>query len=150
MSHVEKVAIEDVKDLDALKKACQQLGVEFRQGQKTWQWYGRWVNDFHADSAAYRHGIDPKDYGTCEHAIRLPGCQWEVGLMRTADMRLVPVYDNYGSHGRAIEKHLGKGLGKLVAEYGCQVTTKVMQRQGYRVSRRVHPKTGRPQILCTR
>ncbi len=34
MSHVSKIELE-IKDLEALKAACQRLGVKFREGQKT-------------------------------------------------------------------------------------------------------------------
>ena len=45
MSHVTVIAVE-LKDLDALKAVCAALGLEFRENQKTYRWYGRHVGDF--------------------------------------------------------------------------------------------------------
>ena len=36
MSHVANVEVE-VQDLEILKRACDTLGLEFREGQKTWE-----------------------------------------------------------------------------------------------------------------
>lgn len=75
----------EVRDLEALDAACKRLGFAFRRGQKTYQWYGRWVNDYHEEDAAYKHGVATGDYGKCDHAIHVPGCKYEVGVLAHND-----------------------------------------------------------------
>lgn len=73
MSHVSTIETV-IQDLDALEQACKALGtVELVRGQTTWKWFGQFVNDYHGADAAYKHGIEPKDYGKCLHAIRVKG-----------------------------------------------------------------------------
>jgi len=45
MSHVTTVKVE-IKDLAALREACESIGLEFREGQKKYKWYGRFVGDY--------------------------------------------------------------------------------------------------------
>lgn len=70
MSHVATVKLK-VKSLPALRAACKALRLEFREGQQTYKWYGRWMNDYHGDDAAYQQGLKPEDYGKCLHALRM-------------------------------------------------------------------------------
>ena len=135
MSHVATVEIE-VKDLAAIKAACEELGLVFLEGQETFKWYGRWVNDYSANDAAYKHGIDPKDYGKCRHAIGVKGNKsaYEIGLFEKTDgSGFALVYDNWGSGGRAIEQIAGKGLGVLTQNYVKQVAKKQMLLKGYTI-----------------
>ena len=44
MSHVANVEVE-IQDLVALKAACAALGVEFVQGQQTYEWFGKYLAD---------------------------------------------------------------------------------------------------------
>ena len=56
MSHVALVDV-IIKDLDAVELACEDLGVlELIRNQPRFNWYGRWVNDYGKEDAAYRHG----------------------------------------------------------------------------------------------
>jgi len=148
MSHVAKCELE-VKDIDALKRACEKLGLEFCEAQKTWAWYGRWVNDYHAADAAYHHGIKPEQYGKCEHAIRVPDCEYEISLVRDDRGRLVPIYDFYGP-GQRIRKLLGSGCERLRQQYGAEVTKKTMRRRGWRVSEQYDPQTHQIKLRCVR
>ncbi len=45
MSHVATIEIQ-IKDLAALKQAAKDLGLEFRENQKTYRWYGYSVGDY--------------------------------------------------------------------------------------------------------
>ena len=45
MSHVTVIQIE-LKDLEALKFVCEQLGLEFREHQQTYRWYGTHIGDY--------------------------------------------------------------------------------------------------------
>lgn len=49
MSHVVKIDVE-IKNIKALKKACENLGLQFNEGQKEYKWYGRHVGDYCFDS----------------------------------------------------------------------------------------------------
>lgn len=109
MSHVvsSETEIPD-SQLDTLIEACKALGLEFIKGQTSYKWYGKWVNDYSADDAAYKNGIKPEDYGKCVHAIRLPGCEYEIGVYRhpeTGNLRLI--YDFFGC-GRKLQAVVGK------------------------------------------
>lgn len=133
MSHVATVEIE-VKDIAAIKAACEELGLVFHEGKETFKWYGRWVNDYSANDAAYKHGIDPKDYGKCKHAIGVKGNSnaYEIGLVEKTDgSGFALIYDNWGSQGAALEKVAGKGLGLLTQGYVKQVAKKHMLMKGY-------------------
>jgi len=142
MSHVANVEVE-INDLASLKVACHQLGVEFREGQKSYEWYGEFLNDWNSKNAAVNNGYDSSTFGTCEHAIHIPGVNYEVGVVKNPNgtgYRLQ--YDSWGgggSEGKAIQNKLGgMHLSKMKTEYSAAVATKFLQRQGYRgVVRRV-------------
>jgi hypothetical protein len=135
MSHVASVELV-VQDIDALEVACKVLGLTFKRNQKTWKWYGRFMADYDNADSAYKHGINTEDYGKGEHAIGVPGTEYEVGVCRNHDGNLSLVYDFYGP-GEKIKQALGKGLEKLKQEYAAAVATKKLQRKGLRVQRRV-------------
>jgi hypothetical protein len=138
MSHVANVEVE-VTDLDVLKKACEALGIEFREGQRTWKWYGKWMDDWNTSDAAVTNGYDPKLFGKGEHAIRVPGATYEIGVVKNPTgngYRLI--YDNYGSEGRKISERLGgMKLTKLNAEYTATLSARQLRRKGFRVTRTV-------------
>jgi hypothetical protein len=84
MSHVVKHDFK-VHSLDALDKVAERMGGKFLEGQTTYKWYGQWVNDYSAEDAAYRNGVDTKDYGKCLHAISFPNAKYEVGIVAAKD-----------------------------------------------------------------
>lgn len=150
MSHISTVDIE-INDLQALRESCKLLGLELVEGQKTYRWYGRFMNDYHGDDAAYKHGIDPKNYGKCEHAIRIPGNKkaYEIGVARKADGRLTLVWDFFcGGYG--MEEKVGKNASLLRREYSLAVGMKDMQKKGFKVTRQVNKVTGKPQMYARR
>jgi hypothetical protein len=134
MSHVSCVNVE-IKDLNALKRAAEELGLEFVEGQKTYKWYGVWVNDYHKEDAAYRHGIDPKDYGKCEHALRIPGDKtaYEVGVVKVADGTFKLIWDFYGGPGGKLRKLIGNKGELLLQGYSKEVATKTLAKKGFKV-----------------
>lgn len=106
-----------VKSLAALKAACARLGFAFAEGQGTYKWFGRWVNDYHADDAAYKQGVAVEDYGKCEHAIKVPGCEYEVGVVRRGDEYGL-IFDCFDGHlTRALG---GKGMPRLLQAYAAE------------------------------
>lgn len=118
MSHVVTGDL-DIKDLEALKTACAEVGLEFREHQRTFKWYGKWMNDYNAQDAAVTQGYNPEDFGKCEHAIGVPGkpSAYEIGLVKNREgSGYQLLYDNWqGGHG--LEAVAGKGLNKFKQAY---------------------------------
>jgi hypothetical protein len=151
MSHVSAIKLV-IEDLDALEKAAELIGCELVRNQKTWKWYGKWVNDYHGDDAAYRHGIKTEDYGKCEHAIRVKGNSqaYEVGLVKNPDgPGFVPLFDFFAG-GKGLQAVIGDGAGNLRREYALQVGMKEMQRKGFRTERLFNPDTGKSRMRAWR
>jgi hypothetical protein len=149
MSHVATVELE-IKDIDALEIAAKELGLELMRNQKTYRWYGRWVQDYHGNDAAYKHGIKPENYGKCEHALRIKGdtSGYEIGVARNEAGQLQLIWDFYGSGQRLVEK-IGKDAGKLTQLYACEVATKQAKKQGFAVQKKVLA-NGKLQLVCRR
>lgn len=131
MSHVADVQME-VKDLDALKSVVADMGGTFVEGQRTHKWYGRFMNDWE-DTRAAANRRDPKTFGKCEHAIKVPGVDYEIGVVKTGDETFDLVYDSWGS-GRGLEAKFGTGLVGLKQGYSVEVTRRELSRKGYRVT----------------
>ena len=121
--------------LDALKAACKELGLEFVEGQKTYRWFGRWVQDYHAADAAYKQGFDPKQYGKCDHVIKVPDAGYDIGVVKQPNGKYKMIYDFFGP-GRKIVTTLGKGCEKLVQYYGLNRSAMVARAKGLIVQRK--------------
>lgn len=101
MSHVANIMTKGIAfDLDIIKELCIRQGWQFMEGQKTFRWYGRFMGD-----APVAEGMSVKDYGKCNHAIRIPGCNYEIGLRQTYDGKWNVVADFWRSGG--LSKFLG-------------------------------------------
>lgn len=136
MSHVANVEME-IKDLEALEVACKKLGLTFIRGQKKYKWYGKFMDDWHTKDAAAQNGFDPETFGHCEHVIKVPNSDYEIGIVKNPNgTGYIPLFDKFGDHGKAIEDRLGGlQLTKLKNEYTVAVATRQLVRQGYRVRR---------------
>ena len=130
MSHVASIDL-DVKDLDALAFACKRLGLEFRQGQKSYRWYGEIVGDFPLPA-----GFVAEDLGKCEHAISVPGNAdaYEVGVVRRRDGRpgYALMWDFYGG-GFGLQEFVGRNCSKLKQSYAAEVTIRQARKMGFGV-----------------
>ena len=84
MSHVVKMKVK-VTNLEIMEKVCERMGGTFLRDQKTYRWYNSWQDDYSAEDAAYRQGVDVKDYGKCLHALSFKGCKYDVGLIAAQD-----------------------------------------------------------------
>lgn len=124
MSHISKIELE-INSIDMLKKACQRLQLEFCEGQKTYTWYGKWVGD-----TPLPEGISIDALGKCDHAIRVPGANYEIGIVKTGNKYRL-LYD-YWRAGK-LEKVLGKGLGKLKQAYTIERVNQEARFKGYRI-----------------
>ncbi len=140
MSHVSSSAV-IIKDIAALREAVKQFPeLTFVEGQKTYEWYGHWANDFGRDDAAYkRHGIDPKDYGKCSHAIKVAGTTWEIGVVERKQGGYALVWDFYGSQGRPINAVVGEQGTKLATQYSRFATINSAKRNGFWVQQKKLP-----------
>lgn len=95
MSHVANISTAGLEyDLDAIKHLCQWQGWEFLEGQQTYAWFGRSVGDY-----PIPEGYNVDDLGKCEHAIRLPGCSYEVGVVKGQNGGWVIMADFWQSGG---------------------------------------------------
>jgi hypothetical protein len=124
MSHVSKIELE-VNDLDTLKAACKRLGLEFIDGQKTYAWYGRFMRDYPLPD-----GISADDLGKCDHAIRVPGAEYEIGIVKK-NGKYTLLWDFWQSGG--LEKKLGKNAGKLKQAYAVERVRREARTRGYGV-----------------
>lgn len=135
MSHVSAMKVK-VKNLAALKVAAEELGLQFVEGQTKFKWYGQWQDDWHGKNAAFRSGVNPKDYGTCAHAIRDPNNSkaYEVGVIDMKDGSHVLAWDNWqGGYGLA--EKIGSNCEKLQQSYAKQCVILDAQKKGYQVQR---------------
>ncbi len=150
MSHICSIKT-IIKDLDALKRAAAVLGLELVEGQTTFKWYGKWMNDYSAPEAAINNGFDPKKFGQCEHAIRIPGNAgaYEVGVVKNPNGEgYALIYDNW-QQGRGLEAVIGAGAQKLQQEYSVQVARKQAARLGMRVTQS-QGADGKVRLVCRR
>jgi hypothetical protein len=113
-----------IKDLSALAAAVKSLGYEWKHGQKTYAWFGKWVGD-----TPMPEGLTVDDLGKCEHAIGVPGADYEVGVVAKPDGTFELRYDFWSSGG--LHPILGQNAGPIVQAYGVQTvlqTARVEQR----------------------
>lgn len=135
MSHVATVDLH-ITDLESLKRACAPLGLEFREGQQTYKWYGTHVGDY-----PLPEGFSKEDLGRCEHAIAVVGGDsrtYEVGVVKRRDGK--PGYQllwDFWAGGHGLQSKVGDNCNTLKQSYTAEVAIKELKRMGRRVSRSV-------------
>jgi len=125
MSHIAKIELE-ITDLETLRHACERLGLEFMENQQTYKWYGTWIGD-----TLLPEGIAVHDLGKCDHAIRVIGAQYEIGIIKR-DRKYILLWDFWNQGG--LEQRLGKNAGRLKQAYGIERVRAEAKRKGYHVS----------------
>lgn len=139
MSHVADVDLR-ITDLAALKRAAEELGFELVEGATTYQWYGRFLNDWSdSERAAGLKGFDPKTFGQCEHKLRIKGAPagtYEIGLVKHPEggPGWVPIYDAWaGGQGvRDIQRMAGGDDLRLLKQgYSREVSMAQIRKQGF-------------------
>jgi len=134
MSHVVNIELE-IKDLKSLKEAAEMLGLEFRENQKTYRWYGHHVGDYPLPK-----GFTKFDMGHCDHALSIPGNPnaYEVGVCKRRDgvEGWLLQFDFYAGGNGLISK-IGKDAGKLCDEYAAAVAKRKLKAKGFMVKRTV-------------
>lgn len=118
MSHITTVALK-IKDLNALKSALAEFGAVWCENQQTYKWYGPSVGD-----TPLPVGITKDMLGKCSHAIKLPGVNYEIGVVKMPDNTYTLAYDFYdyrphGHDGGKLLEKFGQGLQKLTQAYAC-------------------------------
>lgn len=113
MSHMSTIELE-VKDIDVLSRACSRMGLHLVKGQKTFKWYGR-------------------QDGRCDHAISIPGAQYEIGVTRK-DNQYELTCDYYD---RGLLQAIGENGRKLKQSYAVEKTRQAARMKGYSVTERV-------------
>jgi hypothetical protein len=126
MSHVAEIEIQ-ITDLAALAAACRRLGFVFREGQKTYRWYGRWEGDY-----PLPEGFSQEDLGKCDHAIQVPGADYEVGVVKARQGMGYRLLWDFWSQGGLTERLGGKAK-KLVQAYGVEKAKREARKQGFSV-----------------
>ena len=128
----------NVETLEEAREGIREFpNCELVEGQRTFKWFDRWVNDYHdPELAAAVRGFDPKEFGKCEHAIRLTDDShaYEIGLVKRPDGQpgYSLLYDSYSERGRALEKRFGKGLSILKERLLQNTGIKELKKQGFK------------------
>lgn len=150
MSHVVSIRTE-LRDLDAVRAAATELGMTFVANQKTYKWWGASVGDHPLPT-----GFKAEDLGKCDHALKVPGTTWEVGIAqaRNADGTRKPgcftlLFDFFGTQGQPILKALGgEDARKFTQLYGVHKTLIEARKRGL-LARRQVGKNGSVQVVLT-
>jgi hypothetical protein len=75
MSHISTISTEGLEfELETIKRLCQRQRWEFLENQTSHAWYGR-------------------ERAACDHAIRIPGCNYELGLKMSDSGKYIAVAD---------------------------------------------------------
>lgn len=143
MSHVATIAVE-ITNLQDLRDACAELGLEFCEGQTTYEWFGEKLEDYPLPD-----GFNPEDLGRCQHAIRLPyqarldafatygSRPYEVGVVPRRDGKpgWVLMWD-FWQGGYGLQDVVGPNGGLLKQAVANAATVRTMKQQGYRIASR--------------
>jgi hypothetical protein len=122
MSHLDSgLGIITEDGLDCLRAVvAKDPKLEWCEGATTYQWYGKWMQDYSGERAALNRGIDPSQYGKCSHKIKLKGCHYEIGVTKRNDgLGYSLVWDKWAS-GHKISAHLGADAEKLMIPYALE------------------------------
>ena len=138
MSHVTAINIE-IKDLDALDAACAELRCNLKRGKSTYNWFGHSVGDY-----PLPEGFTEQMLGHCDHAIQLPGVNYEIGVccnpVKPGSYTLLYDFYGYGSagghDGHLLKNHFGDGLQKLKQLYGLHLTQRNLTKRGIAFTRK--------------
>jgi hypothetical protein len=137
VSHVTAFPGLVITDLQTLREVAASLGLEMVEAT-TYRWYGRWMNDWHTDEAAYKLGIKPEEYGHCNGGYKLviPGdtTGYEIGVHKHPEgAGYCLVYDLYGHKGKALQAKIGEKGERLKQNYTLALAQKKMAQKGFRV-----------------
>jgi len=120
MSHTVEITNLLIRDLDALRRAGERLGLEFIPQQTTYRWYGHSVGDYPLPI-----GFTKEEMGHCEHALRIPNNNkaYEIGIVTRRDGQ--PGYAlhwDFWNGGYGLTDKIGKEGELLRQAYALEVT----------------------------
>lgn len=111
MSHIQTIEI-NITNVQALKNACKRLGLEWKQDQKTFKWYG----------------ANPEK---CDHAITAPGANYEIGVLKNGDRKGYTLQVDY--YDRGITAKIGQLGGLFKQAYALETAKLEAIKKGYSV-----------------
>jgi len=128
MSHMVEITTK-IQGLDMLERACRRLGLNLMRGKTKARYYGNKVV-------------------TCDHAIEVPSCGFDIGVKKQSDKSYLLMADFYGQEGRKLEEVCGKELGRLKQAYQAVVAKVVAQSKGFTVEET--KVNGKQRVRCWR
>lgn len=132
MSHIAEIKVE-VKDLECLAEAAEQIGMKLVKGKTSYRWYGRSYG-----GQTLPEGFAQNDLGKCEHTLQIKGNNeaYEIGVVSRRDGK--PGYhllwDNWQGGG-GLTDIVGENAEKLTSAYALESSIKALQMSGFRVNR---------------
>lgn len=147
MSHVTKCDLQ-IKDLGALAKAAEAIGMKLVEGQKTFKWFGQHVGDYPLPT-----GFTKEDMGHCDHALVVVGANkntYSAGVVRNRDG--TPGYSlmfDFWAGGHGLMETLGQNANHMRSSYAEAVAMSKLRAMGRRVSRTV-TSSGKVVLRATR
>jgi len=125
MSHISNISTNGIEfDLGVLKALCQQEGWAFIDNQKTYRWFGRFVGD-----SPMPAGFTEKDLGKCDHAISIPGCSYELGVLKGKNGGYIMLADFWMEGG--LHRKFGAKGEKFIQYYGVAQDKVWAESKGY-------------------
>jgi hypothetical protein len=95
----------------------------FNENQKTYQWFGRYMRDY-----PLPEGFTAADLGKCDHAIHVPGAQYEIGVVER-NGKISLLWDFWQDGG--LEKIIGQGGSRIRQFYPIEEAKLEAERRGY-------------------
>jgi len=132
LSHIARIELE-IKSLEDLKAACNELGLKFCENETSYKWFGRWVGD-----APLPEGVNVEDLGKCDHMIHVPGAQYQIGVIKHEDKYRL-LWDSWKSGG--LEEILGRNAGLLKQAYAVATIKRESRLKGLKVHQQQKEKT---------
>ena len=144
MSHVTSIEVV-ILDLASLKAACADLGLEFKENQTKYKWYGSHVGDYPVPA-----GFKVDDLGKCLHAIGIPNNKdaYEIGVVKNPNGKGYVLLWDFWAGGMGLQQVVGKDCKNLTHAYKTNQTVKSFQKRGFTVAKKiVNPKTKAVQLV---
>lgn len=140
MSHMAKIEI-IVKNLAALQDACNELGWQFLEGQTTYAWFGRYMNDWPLPDS-----VTVDQLGKCDHAIRVPNCDYEIGLVWNYKLGGYQIVYDFWKAGGLVQV-LGENGGPLRKAYAVNEIKNIAKKKRWRLAKESDIENGKRLVL---
>lgn len=155
--HVVTVAVE-VRNLEALDRACTRLGWRLDIDRRSHHWFGQWVDDsplprglFESEelyqamlglSKEHRRKAMTEYLSKPDHVLFVPGSRYEIGIHRVGE-RWELAIDEWTQQG------MGRNIAnKLAQAYSLECAILEAEKHGYSVQEEKQP-NGAVKLTCT-